>query len=142
MNFRKLTILIASAITGLTLMVGAAMATEAKATTALNVRAGAGSHHHVVDVLHRGERVHVEQCRRNGWCYINHHGRNGWVSSRYLTEVGYQRKTRVHSRRHAPQYYDNIEEFHLRFGGGNFSFSIKGGNAPDCIRRNGRVYCR
>lgn len=142
MNIRKLTILLASAITGLTLFVSAAAATEAKATTALNVRSGPGVHHHVVDVLHRGERVHVDHCRSNGWCYVTHHGHNGWASSRYLTEVRYQQKTYSRSRRHAPQYYDNIDEFHLRFGGTGFSFSIQGRSAPDCIRRHGRVYCR
>lgn len=142
MTFRKLTILIATAITGLTVMVAAAVATEAKATTALNVRSGPGVYHHVVDVLHRGERVHVNHCRNNGWCYINQHGHDGWVSARYLTEVRHQQRTRTQSRRYSRQYYDNIEEFHLRFGSGGFSFSIQGNSTPDCIRRHGRLYCR
>ncbi len=63
----------------------AALATEATATTALNVRTGPGAGFPVVDTLTPGEVVDVTECQSNGWCYITHPGPDGWVSSTYLT---------------------------------------------------------
>jgi len=63
----------------------AALATEATATTALNVRSGPGTSFGVVDTLTPGEVVDVTECQPNGWCYIQHSGPDGWVSSSYLT---------------------------------------------------------
>lgn len=63
----------------------AALATEATATTALNVRSGPGTGYGVVDTLTPGEVVDVTECQPNGWCYIQHPGPDGWVSSSYLT---------------------------------------------------------
>ncbi len=63
----------------------AASATEATATTALNVRTGPSAGYPVVDTLTPGEVVDVTECESNGWCYITHPGPDGWVSSTYLT---------------------------------------------------------
>ena len=73
------------AIIGLILSAATALATEAAATTSLNVRSGPGTGYGVVDTLYAGEVVEVTECETNGWCYIEHSGPNGWVSSSYLT---------------------------------------------------------
>jgi len=62
-----------------------AWATEAAATTALNVRTGPGTGYGVVDTLTPGEIVEVTECQANGWCHVDHEGPDGWVSSSYLT---------------------------------------------------------
>ncbi len=73
------------AVLALPLSAVAALATEASATTALNVRSGPSTAYSVVDTLTPGEVVDVTECQANGWCYINHPGPDGWVSSSYLT---------------------------------------------------------
>jgi len=109
----------AATVTGLALMTAAASAIEARATTAVNVRSGPSTGYHVVDVLSRGERVNVGTCRSNGWCHVSHHGADGWVSSRYLTQSGSSRPQRRTYRSN-----NSSEEFMMRFGGPQFSFSI------------------
>jgi len=66
---------------------GAAFATSAQSTTALNIRSGPGTSYGVVDTLTPGEHVEVNECVSNGWCYVEHTGPDGWVSSNYLTPV-------------------------------------------------------
>ena len=73
------------ATVGLFLFTAAALAYEAAATVALNVRSGPGTSFGVVDTLYAGEPVEVTECASNGWCYIEHSGPNGWVSSKYLS---------------------------------------------------------
>lgn len=63
----------------------AALAYEAAAKVALNVRTGPGTAYLVVDTLYAGESVEVTKCSSNNWCYIEHSGPNGWVSSKYLS---------------------------------------------------------
>ena len=63
----------------------ATLAVEAASTTALNVRSGPGTSFGVVDTLYAGEIVEITECEANGWCYIEHTGPSGWVSSGYLT---------------------------------------------------------
>lgn len=76
----------ALALAALAVLAGqAAEATDAAATTWLNVRAGPGTSYGVVDTLAAGEVVTVTECETNGWCYIEHPGPDGWVSSSYLT---------------------------------------------------------
>lgn len=65
--------------------VSASNATEVAAKTALNVRSGPGTNFWVVDTLTPGEIVRTTECVSNGWCYIEHPGPDGWVSSNYLT---------------------------------------------------------
>jgi len=62
-----------------------ALATDASATVALNVRAGPSSGYVVVDTLTPGEVVDVTECQPDGWCFITHPGPDGWVNSSYLT---------------------------------------------------------
>ena len=57
---------------------------QARALTALNVRSGPGTGYPVVDALYKGEVVTIDRCRANGWCFIRHPGRNGWVASKWL----------------------------------------------------------
>lgn len=63
----------------------AVSATTAASSTDLNVRSGPGTSFGVLDTLYEGEIVEVAECQANGWCYIEHTGTNGWVSSSYLT---------------------------------------------------------
>ncbi len=81
---RTVTSILAFALAALALP-GAADATEAAATTHLNVRSGPGTAYVVVDTLAPGEIVEITECRSNGWCFITHPGPDGWVSSSYLT---------------------------------------------------------
>lgn len=73
------------AIVGLFLSTTAALAYESSATVSLNVRSGPGTSYQVVDTLYAGEPVEVTECASNGWCYIEHSGPGGWVSSKYLS---------------------------------------------------------
>jgi uncharacterized protein YraI len=70
------------AIIDLFLSTVSALAYVAAATVSLNVRSGPGTSFGVVDVLYAGEPVEVTECASNGWCYIQHSGPNGWVSSK------------------------------------------------------------
>lgn len=87
MNTLKSTISTAIAFAGIIVTSGVAWATTAQSTTALNVRSGPGTSYGVVDTLTPGETVEVNECVSNGWCYIEHTGPDGWVSSNYLTPV-------------------------------------------------------
>ncbi|MCF1743537.1 SH3 domain-containing protein [Paradevosia shaoguanensis] len=66
---------------------GAAMAAPAFATSNVNVRSGPGTGYRAVDVLQRGDRVDVQQCR-GSWCFISKPGPDGWVSANYLSSGG------------------------------------------------------
>lgn len=78
-----------SALMAISLVAGAcALATPAQAapgmaTGSVNVRTGPGVSYAKVDTLTYGESVDIEQCNA-GWCFITHHGADGWVSQRYL----------------------------------------------------------
>ncbi|UJQ94466.1 SH3 domain-containing protein [Mariluticola halotolerans] len=138
MNIKKLSATLAAACAGVVFLTGMAMAMPAQATNSLNVRSGPDRSYRVVDVLHPGERVNVEDCNRNGWCFITHRGRDGWVSSRYLTNTrGYHRDTY----RAKPRHYRDDYRPRRRSNGSsfNFSFSIHG---DDCYRSHGRIVCR
>jgi len=67
--------------------VGAALAAPGFATSNVNVRSGPGSSYRVVDVLQRGQRVDIQQCR-GSWCFVSKPGPNGWVSANYLSRGG------------------------------------------------------
>ena len=134
MNIKKLSATLATACAGVVFLTGMAMAMPAQATNSLNVRSGPDRGYRVVDVLNRGERVNVERCKSNGWCFITHRGRDGWVSSRYLTnsQLHHRKSHRAKPRHTRPAPRSNGSSF-------NFSFSIQG---DDCHRRHGRVICR
>ena len=85
---RKRAFLMALVAAGLGLMAGSsALALEATADTALNVRAGPGTSHVVVDTLPTGQLVTVNEstCTTDAWCYITWPGDDGWVNTDYLT---------------------------------------------------------
>lgn len=88
MNMTRTTLTGVLAAFGLIASTALAAATPAASTTALNVRSGPGPTFGVVDTLTPGENVDVTECVSNGWCYINHPGPDGWVSSNYLNAGG------------------------------------------------------
>ncbi|SMH37305.1 SH3 domain-containing protein [Maritimibacter sp. HL-12] len=78
---------LAAAGLSLLAMTLSAAALDATATTWLNVRSGPGAENPVVDTLHPGEAVTVEECEPGGWCQIGHAGPDGWVNASYLEPV-------------------------------------------------------
>jgi uncharacterized protein YraI len=88
MKFSRYVIFAAASAIGMLSSSIAVLATPAQSTTALNVRSGPGTSYGVVDTLTPGEHVEVNECATNGWCYIEHSGPDGWVSSTYLAPIG------------------------------------------------------
>ncbi|HEY8595194.1 MAG TPA: SH3 domain-containing protein [Devosiaceae bacterium] len=85
MSLASLVRLAGYALAGLLVSGSAALAVEAAATAAVNVRTGPGTGFGVVDTLHAGEVVDVVECNSsNTWCRIEHDGPDGWVSRSYL----------------------------------------------------------
>lgn len=77
------------ALIGLVLSGTSAMAIDAEATGAANVRSGPGTSYGVVDTLSAGELVDVVECNAaNTWCRIFHTGPDGWVSRSLLGAPG------------------------------------------------------
>lgn len=81
---------LSSLITGITLasvctlsLAQSAVALDATATRAVNVRSGPGVGYSKVDVLSSGEEVNITECQGR-WCYVEHSGPDGWVSGGYL----------------------------------------------------------
>lgn len=64
-----------------------AAAAPGEATGSVNVRSGPGTSFEIVDRLSAGEDVDVLGCRL-GWCYIQHPGPDGYVSSSYVRRTG------------------------------------------------------
>lgn len=80
--------LLLSALTAACLYLSAALAasaTDARATTWLNVRSGPGTDHAVIDTMSPDEVGQLTECRDDLWCFIQRTGPDGWVSSKYLT---------------------------------------------------------
>ncbi|MDP2063051.1 MAG: SH3 domain-containing protein [Phaeovulum sp.] len=73
-----------TALAALAISAVSAAAVEAVATTWLNVRSGPGGGFGVVTTLAPNTVVNVSECQDNGWCYVEHAGPSGWVSSTYL----------------------------------------------------------
>lgn len=86
------------------------------ASTALNVRSGPDTSFGVVDRLTAGEAVDRGQCVNNGsWCFIEHDGPDGWVSSRFLLA---ERPTPPHNGGNRPGNGGNNNNGGQRPGGG------------------------
>jgi len=83
MHLKKIPLLAAAATALMLAGTAAATAATAYASTAVNVRAGAGTGYPVVDVLRAGQRVDVRYCR-GAWCAIAQRGPDGWVNANYL----------------------------------------------------------
>ncbi len=83
MSFRSIVLAVAASA----LLPAAAQAATAFASTAVHVRAGPGTGNPIVDTLHAGERVRVDQCTRSySWCHVSHRGADGWVAARFLND--------------------------------------------------------
>jgi uncharacterized protein YraI len=116
---------LAALVGGASLIPATAMA--AVATGAVNVRTGPSTAYAVVDTLYRGERVEIDRCASNGWCYVIKSGPDGWVSSRYLSDDDFDFDDDVGERR------PNIS-FSFSFGRGNgFSFGRPRGGERDLV---------
>lgn len=124
MTILKTTIITTLAAISIVASAAAAFATPAVATAAVNVRSGPATSHGVVDTLLPGENVEVTECVANGWCYVQHNGPNGWVSSNYLGA------TAPAPAAPAPS---NDPDVNIGFGidsDGNFSIGFGIGGAP------------
>ncbi len=76
-----------------------AFAAAAFTTGAVNMRTGPSTRYHRILTIPAGARIHVRDC--GGWCSVRYHGRNGYVSARYVTYGGV-RGPRRHFRRPPP----------------------------------------
>ena len=82
----KTAMTLGAALAGLLVSATAALAVDAMATGAANVRSGPGTSYSVVDTLTDGEVVEVVECNASEtWCRITHPGPDGWVSRSLLT---------------------------------------------------------
>lgn len=77
----------ALAVAGLLACSSAALAVEAMAKSAVNVRTGPGTSYGIVDQLTAGEVVNVTECAPSNFCFVERDGADGWVSANYLTSV-------------------------------------------------------
>lgn len=71
----------------LSLFAGTALAASGIATGNVNVRTGPGTSFSKVDQLYDGEHVEIKECA-SGWCFVEHTGTDGWVSSNFLAVGG------------------------------------------------------
>lgn len=90
---------------------GSAMAANAVAKSAVNVRTGPSTGYAKVDTLTAGEAVDVKECQ-SGWCYIEHSGPDGWVAGNYLAKAS------------APKKKDPDVNFKVDIGPGGVSFGF------------------
>ena len=90
MILRQLAAAVALAAATFLATVPHAEAARAFITATVNLRSGPGSEYRVIDRLHRGDRVEITHCTQSRrWCHIERRrGRDGWVSSRFLTHRG------------------------------------------------------
>lgn len=103
----KKTALTAALATAMILgMTAVSLAVSAVATGDVNVRRGPGTGYAIVDQLYDGEDVDVDRCT-GGWCWVEHPGRDGWVSARYLSRDG------GYDRRYDHGYYDDDADFFI-----------------------------
>lgn len=77
----------AVALAALLACTGGALAVEAAAKSAVNVRTGPGKTFSVIDQLTAGEVVTIKECAPSNFCFIEHSGPDGWVSASFLVPV-------------------------------------------------------
>lgn len=119
------------AVTGLLASLSGAMAYDAAATTALNVRSGPGTSYPVIAALSPNQIVQVGQCNSSGsWCQVTATNIRGWASARYLRPVGPTTPPR-------PAPGDNRPDVGISINTPNFSFSFGSGRPGE--DRSGRV---
>ena len=114
------TILVASA--------AAAFAAPAIVSGNANVRAGAGTNYPVVSHVAYGQSVNVSNCTPSGkWCYVQKSGKDGWVSSQFLTWG--QQANWVHH--HGWNKWNN-NYYGYGYGAG-FNACVNGNHASFCL---------
>lgn len=86
MSIKRLLLPVA-ALAALLACTAGAMAVEAAAKSAVNVRTGPAKTFGVVDQLTAGEVVTVKECAPSNFCFIEHSGPDGWVSAAFLVPV-------------------------------------------------------
>ena len=75
-----------TALSAFALAGAAQAATEAMATTDLNLRAGPGPDFEVVDVIENEGMVMIDGCvADSNWCKVSYDGTQGWAYGNYLT---------------------------------------------------------
>jgi uncharacterized protein YraI len=87
MNIFNLAKAAAVGVTLTALTATGALALEAEATGAVNVRSGPGTSYGILDQLRGGQRVDISR-QSGGWCLVSKAGPDGWVSCRYLSAYG------------------------------------------------------
>lgn len=87
MSINRLHVLLAAAAASLLAMSSAALAVEASAKSAVNVRTGPGTSYGIVDQLTAGEVVEVTECAPSNFCFVERDGPDGWVSATYLQPI-------------------------------------------------------
>jgi len=87
MTIKRLLLPLALSAAGILVCSCAALAVEAAAKSAVNVRTGPGTSYGIVDQLFAGEVVEISECAPTNFCFINHDGPDGWVSATYLIPV-------------------------------------------------------
>jgi uncharacterized protein YraI len=85
MSIMRLQVSVVVAAVGLMACGSAALAVEAEAISAVNVRTGPGTSYGIVDQLTPGEVVNVTECAPTNFCFVERAGPDGWVSATYLT---------------------------------------------------------
>lgn len=127
-------ILALSVIAATSLTSTAAMAFEATADVALNLRTGPGTDFSILDTLDQNELVNVFECTDGGWCYVNQDGPDGWVSASYLTQVAPPAPPAppAPAPNPNPQPNDPNCRFEVTLGGGQPQFNLvcDNGNPP------------
>lgn len=108
------------------LSAGGALAIEAAAEAAVNVRTGPGTGFGIVDQLTEGEIVEVTECAPSGWCFVEHSGPDGWVSATYLTMAPGSDEEEVVQSEDSPDC-----SFGFTIGPSGPSLSINCGDAPE-----------
>lgn len=143
MNIGKFAAAAIIAVTGVLATVSGALAFDAVATTALNVRTGPGTNYPVIAALSRNQVVQVGQCNSsNTWCQVTAANIRGWSSARYLRRIGPTTPQRPTPDNDRPDVGFSVE-------GPNFSFSFgtgrPGGDGRVCFYEgfnySGRSFC-
>ncbi len=135
MSFIRLAAVAAATAGSIALSATTALAYPATASNAVHVRSGPGTQYNIVDTLHGGEHVNVDQCSQGyGWCHVEHSGPDGWVSARYLADAQSRPLNRF-------AFSFNIPQLGFKFGVGPRGPYARPspGAGPDHHRRMARV---
>ncbi len=83
---RKIATLLAAATALATVALPASAATQATATTSLNIRTGPGPEYPVTGAIPQKGQATVTGCIQGSlWCQVTYNGKQGWAYSQYMT---------------------------------------------------------